>query len=142
MTGDAPGCTIRWLRDRLLTAIERLGAHGEVRVRIASDAEITALHEKWRQDRSPTDVLTFDLSQDECLDADIVICADQAEREAGRRGLDPRRELLLYALHGVLHCLGHDDHDDTAYSAMHRLEDEILDAIGVGATFDVPETPA
>jgi ssRNA-specific RNase YbeY (16S rRNA maturation enzyme) len=46
------------------------------------------------------------------------------------------KEALLYALHGLLHCLGHDDHDEAAYQAMHALEDALLDAIGVGPVFD------
>ena len=35
------------------------------------------------------------------------------------------RELLLYCVHGLLHCLGHDDHDEAGWRAMHAREDEI-----------------
>jgi len=49
---------------------------------------------------------------------------------------------LLYVVHGVLHCLGHDDHDEAGYASMHALEDRVLYAIGVGATFAEPtDTP-
>ena len=45
------------------------------------------------------------------------------------------QELLLYALHGVLHCAGFDDRTNDDFEAMHVEEDRILTAIGVGPTF-------
>jgi probable rRNA maturation factor len=114
---------------------------GEVRVRIIDDAEMSAAHLKYSNIPGTTDVLTFDLTDGasadgEPLDVDILVCIDEASRQAGARHHTVERELLLYILHGVLHCLGHDDHDDTAYARMHALEDEILEAIGVGRTFE------
>lgn len=136
-----------WLRDAaeraLLEALRRRGAPGAghaVRLRIVGDEEMSALHAAHTGDASTTDVLTFDLrdAPETPLDADVVLCADEALRQATRRGRPVERELLLYALHGALHCLGCDDHDDEAYEAMHALEDEILKAVGVGATFHDP----
>ena len=46
-----------------------------------------------------------------------------------------RDEVLLYALHGVLHLCGYDDRTDRDFAAMHRREDEILERLGVGAIF-------
>jgi ssRNA-specific RNase YbeY (16S rRNA maturation enzyme) len=45
------------------------------------------------------------------------------------------REVLLYALHGILHCAGFDDRTPQDFEAMHAEEDRILLAIDVGATF-------
>jgi probable rRNA maturation factor len=83
-----------------------------------------------------TDVLTFDLRQGAAgpLEVEIVACLDEARRMAGAGPVE--RELLLYLLHGALHCLGHDDHDPEGFARMHEREDEILLAIGVGAVFD------
>jgi ssRNA-specific RNase YbeY (16S rRNA maturation enzyme) len=47
--------------------------------------------------------------------------------------------LLLYVVHALLHCLGHDDHEEQAAEAMHRMEDAVLESIGVGPVFRVPE---
>lgn len=115
---------------------------GEIRVRIVRDLEMAAAHLKYSKIEGTTDVLTFDLAegasaQGQPLDVDILVCADEAARQATPRGISIERELLLYILHGVLHCLGHDDHDDAAYALMHAEEDRILSAIGVGATFDL-----
>jgi probable rRNA maturation factor len=72
------------------------------------------------------------------LDADIILCLDEAQRAAARLGHEPERELLLYLIHGLLHCLGHDDHDEPAARRMHETEDRILTAIGVGPTYSAP----
>jgi probable rRNA maturation factor len=135
----------RWLHDALSRAVaealalegESIDAPHEVRVRIVGDDEMGALHAAHTGDPTTTDVLTFDLRDDGDgpLDVDIVVCADEAARQAADRARPVERELLLYALHGALHCLGHDDHDDDAFARMHAREDEVLARIGVGALF-------
>jgi probable rRNA maturation factor len=113
---------------------------GEVRVRLVGDAEMDAAHQKFSGIPGTTDVLTFDLSEGgaargEPLDVDILACTDEAARQAAAHGHPVERELLLYILHGVLHCLGHDDHSDEGYERMHAEEDRILTAIGIGPVF-------
>lgn len=107
-------------------------------MQVVDDETMSTLHSRHAGETGTTDVLTFDLREDveQPLDADIVVCIDEAGRQAATRGHAVERELLLYILHGALHCLGHDDHDDAAYLAMHREEDAVLTAIGVGRTFD------
>jgi probable rRNA maturation factor len=114
---------------------------------------MTATHARCMGINETTDVLTFDLrdtqgtpsSPPTPLDTDIMLCLDEAKRRVAERSssLPPtdrahelRRELLLYALHGILHCLNHDDHDEADYQRMHHAEDEILKAIGVGPVFN------
>lgn len=158
-----PGCVIdldaplleladaRWLLDKAAAAAGQLGVTGEVRVRVVDDAAMAAAHERYAGVGGTTDVLTFDLSEGPAtgeLDTDLLVCLDEAARQARDRGHSPRRELLLYIVHGVLHCLGHDDHTEAGFARMHELEDRVLEAIGVGATFGTPagdtadDTPA
>jgi probable rRNA maturation factor len=136
---------LEWLVARSHDALDHLRAAGEVRVRVVGDAEMAAAHEEFAGAPGTTDVLTFDLSDPDApppvapdarrLDADILVCADEARRQAASRGHEVERELLLYIIHGVLHCMGHDDHDEAAAAAMHTREDEVLAAIGVGPTY-------
>ena len=70
-----------------------------------------------------------------CLDTDLLVCVDEGRRQSDRREIPLERELLLYIIHGALHCLGYDDHDQSEARAMHAREDEILESIGAGATF-------
>jgi probable rRNA maturation factor len=131
----------RWLRDHAARALAALDAPGEVRVRIVGDAEMNRVHQQFMGTPGTTDVLTFDLTEGAAaagrsgLDVDILICLDEAQRQAAGRALTVERELLLYLLHGVLHCLGYDDHTEPDAAAMHAREDQVLQAIGVGATY-------
>lgn len=127
-----------WVEARLAEALDVLGARGEVRVQITDDAGITKAHAERCDVPGVTDVITFDLSDGaETLDADLLVCADEAKRQATLRGWGAEREVLLYALHGTLHCLGFDDRDPASFDAMHAKEDEVLEAIGVGRTYNV-----
>jgi probable rRNA maturation factor len=133
---------VHWLSQRLQQAAALLAQTGvalaRVSVLIVNDARMLELHRRHANLATTTDVLTFDLRGDSSqpIDVDIVVCADEAARRAAELGHPLERELLLYSVHGLLHCAGHDDHDDEAWRRMHAREDEILSAIGVGATFE------
>jgi probable rRNA maturation factor len=145
--GDATGrlgpATVPWLHQQASRAVAHLGVGGECRVRLVGDVEITAAHRRHLDEPGPTDVLTFDLSDPAdpgdrvFLDADLMVCVDEARRQSARRGTTLEQELLLYIIHGMLHCLGHDDHSDADARAMHALEDEILRSIGVGPVYSL-----
>ncbi len=145
-TGRLSEADRAWLRERVGDAAGVLRCRGQLAVRVIDDAEMSAAHEQFCGISGTTDVLTFDLGVDEelageqpdgvrVIDADLLACIDEATRQAADRGLSVREELLLYTLHGVLHCLGYDDHDDEAFKAMHAREDEVLRAIGLRAIF-------
>ncbi|MDG2095599.1 MAG: rRNA maturation RNase YbeY [Phycisphaerales bacterium] len=105
---------------------------------IVRDDRMSQLHAQWKQTSTTTDVVTFDLSDssDSPLRVDIAICLDEAMRQAVERSHEPVDELLLYVVHGLLHCCGFDDVDETASSAMHMEEDRLLRSIGWGAVYD------
>lgn len=126
---------------RVLAAMEetlRRWGSGRVRIGLAlvSDERMAQLNGTFLGHEGPTDVLTFDLrdelepDHDLDLDGEVVVSVDTAEREAARRGHAPLVEAMLYAVHGTLHLLGHDDHDEAAAARMHDIEDEILMAMG------------
>lgn len=132
-----------WLASQSVRVMEAMHLHGELRIRVVDDREMASAHERHTGVPGTTDVLTFDLSDPRghhhTLDTDLLICLDEAIRQAAARGIDPARELLLYVVHGVLHCAGFDDADDDASDRMHAREDEILASIGVGSTFALAE---
>ncbi len=146
----APGIAVQlskvqvaFIVGHLTAACAALAAGGEVRIRIVADAEMSDAHLRYARIQGPTDVLTFDLSDGasaatRLLDCDLLLCFDEAARQAAPRHHSVERELLLYALHGLLHCLGEDDHSDTGYNHMHAAEDRILEQLGVGITFAAP----
>ncbi len=110
-----------------------------VHLEMVDDARMDAYHRRFSGVAGTTDVLTFRGSEGPGeaggITVDLIVCADEAHRRAREFGHPPEREVLLYAVHGILHCLGHDDHDPAAFERMHAEEDSILEAAGVGATF-------
>ncbi|MEM7228068.1 MAG: rRNA maturation RNase YbeY [Planctomycetota bacterium] len=138
----APVPDIDWLRDQVVRICDAIHApvHA-IGVQLVDDGAMTELHREHCDLDSTTDVLTFPMSgPDEPIDVEIAICVDEAHRQAADRGHTVEQELLLYVLHGLLHVAGHDDHDEAAYQRMHAEEDRILNALGIGATFDRPPT--
>ena len=108
------------------------GAPRVVSVAVVDDATMADLHERFLNIAGPTDVLTFEMGDDE---GEIVICLDEARRQSADRGTTVGQELLLYAIHGLLHLAGRDDLTQEGYDAMHAEEDDILTRIGVGTVF-------
>lgn len=136
---DDAGCASleRSLREVIVLAVaDRDGTH-DVRVAVVDDARMSELHLAHSGVEGTTDVLTFDLRDEPggALDVDLALCVDEARRAAEGRPHDEVAELVLYGLHGVLHCLGFDDHDSESYRLMHAREDEILRDAGFGALF-------
>lgn len=142
--GDVDRIDTNWITDHLRRAVDAIDHDiARVSVRLIDETQMKALHQQALGDAIVTDVLSFDASTDNnSIEADIAVCVNVAHRESSARNHSIERELLLYALHGLLHCCGYDDHDQAGYQAMHAEEDRILSAIGVGATFDsIPKNP-
>jgi probable rRNA maturation factor len=131
---------VRWLRRQLARVAKLAGVRrGALSVAIVDDTQMARLHRRYLNVPGTTDVLSFDLRDDQAgaeVQGELVLCFDEAVRQSRRRGHKARLELLLYAVHGLLHLLGWDDRDPRAAAAMHRREDELLTAAGVGRVFD------
>ena len=133
----------KYLRTWVSRACRELGlVDPSVTVVVVGDETMSDLHRRFRGVAGTTDVLTFDLSDGTNrparigrLEGEIYVCLDEARRRAPELGHDVGRELLLYAVHGLLHLMGYDDHAPADYRKMHAMEDEVLRAIGVGAVF-------
>jgi probable rRNA maturation factor len=128
-----------WLGGKLKAAIPHLPRNGlrEISIVLVGDRTMSALHQSSHGDPSPTDVLTYELewAGKHVTEGEIVVCVSVARRRAGGAKMALRREILLYAVHGVLHLCGMNDARKKDFDEMHRLEDEILTRIGVGAVF-------
>lgn len=110
----------------------------ELSVAVVGDATMSRLHEQYLNIPGPTDVLTFELDHDargRVISGEVIVCLPEAKRQAQKTGSAVRKELLLYALHGMLHLSGFDDRTAPEYRAMHRKEDQILKRLGVGPVF-------
>jgi rRNA maturation RNase YbeY len=117
----------------------------ELSLALVGDARMAQLHEQFMGIPGPTDVLTFPLDEDSTgrvIAGEVVVCVPEATRRAKEHGVPLERELLLYALHGLLHLCGYDDRTAQDFRRMHRTEDMILTQLGVGPVFASPERGA
>lgn len=106
-----------------------------VSIAVVDDVQIVDVHKEYLDKDTVTDVISFDLSDDDESVFEIVVNAQQAIRQAQKRGHKPESELALYVVHGLLHNLGFDDIDKEDAQKMHRMEDEILKEMDYGITF-------
>ena len=130
---------IPYLEQWLPKAVELIDlTPSEISIALVGDTKMAALHEQFMQVPGSTDVLTFELdhnAQGPVTSGEIVVCVPYARREAKRRKIRAEQEVLLYALHGVLHLSGFDDLTPVDHQRMHDEEDRILEQIGIGAVF-------
>ena len=111
----------------------------ELSIALVGDATMARLHQQFMGIPGPTDVLTFPLDLDRRgrpISGEIVVCVPEARRRARGMQVELKQELLLYALHGLLHLNGFDDRNDREFRRMHRMEDTILARLGVGPVFE------
>lgn len=134
----------------LLRRVARLVAtaegfrQGTLSIAVVGRAAMASLHQRHSGVAGATDVLTFDLRDDDpprwLIDAEIVVCADVARQRVGTRG-DATRELALYVAHGVLHLAGYDDHSPRDFARMHAREDELMARLGLGRQWSLLQAP-
>lgn len=95
-----------------------INKNSKINVHIVGDKEIQVLNKKHLGKDYPTDVLSFNIDEElptgEYYVGDIIVNADQAERQRKEYGNDDvRKEIAQLVEHGVLHLLGiHHEHDD------------------------------
>lgn len=130
-----------WLAASIESLVPALGVPVErAAVEVVRDARMRALHARHMGLDSTTDVLTFaQNAPGEPVDVDVAVCVDEATRRGAGAPHGVRGELLLYALHALLHACGHDDRDEASFRRMHAEEDRILEAAGFGRLFEAGE---
>lgn len=102
-----------------------------VSVAIVDDATIHRLNRQFLEHDYETDVLSFVLEEPPELEGEIIASIDTARREAADAGWAPEHELLLYAVHGALHLVGHRDKSPKEAAAMRAAERLVLERLGV-----------
>lgn len=116
----------------------------EVGVTIVDENTILELNREYREKDRVTDVLSFpqfgghdelldDLADDDTatLVGDVVICYEQAARQAEEYGTGLTREMLYLFVHSMMHLFGYDHMEEDEKKVMRVREEEVLSAIGV-----------
>ena len=118
--------------ERILKSVlaEAVGS-AELSVAVVRDAEMRQMNRTFLGRDHTTDVMAFPYgTQEDHLEGEVVVNADEAMRQAEQRSHGAEVELKLYAVHGALHLLGYDDADVEQSKRMHERELSILAAWG------------
>ncbi len=107
--------------DRALTLLPRpLPASVEaIEVVLVDRATMAHVHADFLGDATETDVITFPYGE-------ILVCPAVAQDAALVQEMAVHDEVLLYALHGVLHLCGYDDRSPDDAAEMVLAQDELL----------------
>jgi probable rRNA maturation factor len=124
------------VRRAIEAALNEAGpSEAEIGVVLADDSEVRALNRRWRNRDESTNVLSFpapDAPQPgRRFLGDVVFSYETIAREAHEEGKPIEHHLAHLAVHGALHLLGFDHHEDVEADAMERREQRILARLGV-----------
>ncbi len=122
------------IRQWVLQALPEQKKTSELTIRVVDEAEITALNRQYRGKEGATNVLSFPYEAipgvASGLLGDIVICAPVVASESVAQDKPLDAHWAHIVIHGVLHLLGYDHHQDDAAHKMEARETELLDSLG------------
>ncbi len=114
----------------------------ELSVRLTGDDQVRALNAQWRGKDQPTNVLSFPIAEPGQLGAvasdgpelmlgDVVLARGVCAAEASDKALAFADHAAHLLVHGTLHLLGYDHHDDDAAEDMEAREVRALARLGI-----------
>ena len=120
----------------------------EISVTLTGDEEVRALNAKWRGKDKPTNVLSFPMADEhdlmranvssaELLLGDIVLARGVCEAEAADKGVTVEDHATHLMVHGTLHLLGYDHHEDGEANDMESREVRALKRLGISNPYEV-----
>ena len=117
---------LRWLARLEKIFRKQFKVSKDISLALVSDQEIRSLNKVYRRHDKVTDVLAF-VWQDKDFLGEVVICPDQARRQAIERQHSLTRELQILTIHGILHLLGFDhERSQTESKRQNTQEEKIL----------------
>jgi probable rRNA maturation factor len=122
------------LRETARVVLEGEGvAEAKVNLAFVDNPTIHRLNKQFLNHDEPTDVLSFPMSgpKAKVLEGEVVMGVEVAQAQAAERGHDIGVELALYAIHGLLHLCGYDDHDNHDIQRMRDRERHYLRQLGL-----------
>ena len=120
----------------------------EISVTLTSDSRVQALNAKWRGKDKPTNVLSFPMADErdltranvstaELLLGDIILACGVCEAEASDKGVSVEDHAAHLIVHGTLHLLGYDHHDERDAADMEAREVRALKRLGIANPYEV-----
>ncbi len=113
-----------------ILASEKSSAPWNISLIFVDDKFITQLNGRFLGKSTPTDVISFNLTDSpEQAEGEVYISVDTAEANARQYAVELGDELYRLAAHGVYHLLGYDDAAPAQRRHMTELENKALEYI-------------
>ena len=114
----------------------------EISVLLTGDNQVRDLNAEYRHKDRPTNVLSFpmidvddlrdaNVAGPELLLGDIILARGVCEAEAADKGISVEDHATHLVVHGTLHLLGYDHHDDDQAADMEAREVRALNRLGI-----------
>lgn len=114
----------------------------EISVLLTGDDKVRSLNAEYRQKDRPTNVLSFPMADpddlpranvagQELLLGDIILAYGVCKAEAAEKGISIERHATHLIVHGTLHLLGYDHHDEGEAADMEAREVRALARLGI-----------
>jgi len=114
----------------------------EISVLLTGDNQVRDLNAEYRHKDRPTNVLSFpmidvddlrdaNVAGPELLLGDIILARGVCEAEAADKGISVEDHATHLVVHGTLHLLGYDHHDDDEAADMEAREVRALNRLGI-----------
>ena len=117
----------------------------ELSLRLTGDAQVRDLNASWRGKDKPTNVLSFPMAEAEELEAtagpelmlgDIVLARGVCAAEAEEKAIALEDHAAHLIVHGTLHLLGYDHHEDEGAADMEAREVRALARLGISDPYE------
>jgi probable rRNA maturation factor len=120
----------------------------EISVTLTGDEQVRALNAHWRGKNKPTNVLSFPMADEldlsranvaerELLLGDIILAHGVCAAEAAAKAVSFEDHAVHLMVHGTLHLLGYDHHDEAEATDMEAREVRALKRIGIANPYEV-----
>lgn len=93
------------------------------------NAFIKDLNERFFNISSATDVISFNLTEQDIPEGEVYISVDTARDNAKQYNVSLQDELLRLVAHGTYHILGYDDATEAQRQKMTQLENKALEYV-------------
>ena len=97
-----------------------------ITVIFVTDSYLAKMHNQYLNDPGKTDVLTFNLGDNE-IEGEIYISYERALEQAKTYSVSGEEEIVRLVIHGILHLAGFDDINENDRLIMKGRENQLVD---------------